>query len=279
MTLLREFALTLRSEGKSVKTIKIYVDAATWLLGSRDAADVTRSDIRQHISGILETRSPSYASNQFRALQQFFKFLAAEENIPNPMAGMKPPKVPPKLVPVIPDDEYAKLIAACSGKRFIDVRDKAIFEFFRATGARRSEVAGLRVTDVDLDQLLAVVTGKGSRMRVVRFDSHAGLALSRYLRQRARHRHGGCTGLWIGVDGQLNPDAVYLVFRRRCEQADVKINPHRFRHDFSHRYLKNGGNEGDLMQQNGWTSPQMLTRYGASAAAERAREHYDRVMR
>ena len=84
--------------------------------------------------------------------------------------------------------------------------------------------------------------------------------------------------LWIGADGPLYPDAIYLMFRRRGERAGVRINPHRFRHDFSHRYLLKGGQETDLMQQNGWTSPEMLRRYGASAAAERARKHYDKVM-
>jgi integrase len=84
--------------------------------------------------------------------------------------------------------------------------------------------------------------------------------------------------LWIGVDGPLHSDAIYLMFRRRGEKAGVQINPHRFRHDFSHRYLLNDGQEGDLMAQNGWTSREMLRRYGASAAAERARKHYDKVM-
>jgi integrase/recombinase XerD len=54
--------------------------------------------------------------------------------------------------------------------------------------------------------------------------------------------------------------------------------PHRFRHHFSHTWLDRGGAEGDLMELNGWTSPQMLRRYGASARSARARRSYDRVM-
>ena len=50
------------------------------------------------------------------------------------------------------------------------------------------------------------------------------------------------------------------------------------RHDFSHTWLDRGGPEGDLMELNGWTSPQMLTRYGASARGARARRSYDRIM-
>jgi hypothetical protein len=50
------------------------------------------------------------------------------------------------------------------------------------------------------------------------------------------------------------------------------------RHLFSHTWLDRGGAEGDLMELNGWSSPQMLRRYGASARSARARRTYDRVM-
>lgn len=279
--MIQEFALALTAEGRKSKTIKIYTDAASWLQRAQsieDWAHVSRRHVRAHIAAILDGRSAAYANNQYRALQQFFKFLESEEDIRNPMSGMKPPSVPEKLVPVIPANDYSKLIGTCSSRRYVDVRDKAIFEFFRSTGARRAEIAGIRVTDVDLNQLAAIVTGKGTRMRIVRFDAATGLALSRYLRARRKHRHVSSDMLWLGEDGPLNPDAFNLMFRRRSERAGVQVNPHRFRHDFSHRYLLNGGQETDLMQQNGWTSADMLRRYGASAAAERAREHYDRVM-
>lgn len=279
--MIRDFSLSLAAEGKKPKTIRTYTDAASWLQRTQDITDwseVRKSHVREHLAFILSNHSPAYANNQFRALQQFFKFLEAEEDVRNPMAGLKPPAVPQKLVPVISDSEYARLIQSCTGKRFVDIRDKAIFEFFRSTGARRAEVAGLKVTDIDLDQLAAIVTGKGSRMRIVRFDAATGLALSRYLRARKNHNHSASDMLWIGGDGPLHSDAIYQMFGRRGVKAGVRINPHRFRHDFSHRYLLNGGQEVDLMSQNGWSSASMLRRYGASAAAERARTHYDKVM-
>jgi site-specific recombinase XerD len=278
---IRDFALALAAEGKKPKTVRTYTDAAAWLQRTQELEDwsaVRKANIRAHIALILGEHSPAYASNQFRALQQFFRFLENEEDIKNPMTGLKPPAVPQKLVPVIADGEWSKLIGTCTTKRFYDLRDKATLEFFRSTGARRSEVAGLRVTDIDLDQLAAIVTGKASKMRIVRFDAATGLALSRYLRARKSRKHASSDALWIGGYDQLTSDGVYQMFTRRGEKAGVEINPHRFRHDFSHRYLLNGGQESDLMSQNGWSSASMLRRYGASAAAERARQHYDAVM-
>jgi integrase/recombinase XerD len=65
---------------------------------------------------------------------------------------------------------------------------------------------------------------------------------------------------------------------RRGRQCGVAVYPHRFRHHFSHTWLERGGAERDLMELNGWASPQMLTRYGASARSARARRSYDRIM-
>ena len=276
-----EFRIYLKADGRADKTIRIYTEAARKLAACQDVEDwssVTRSVVRSHMAYLHQNYSPAYARNQYSALRIFFAFLADEHGIPDPMTGMKPPAVPEKLVPVISDAEFRKLSAQCSGTDFRSVRDKAIIEFFRSSGARRAEVTGLRLIDIDLDNLCAIVTGKASRMRVVRFDATTALAISRYLRKRKHHKHADSDMLWLGQRGPMTCDGMNQMMQKRSEAAGVRINPHRFRHDFSHRWLLNGGQESDLMQQNGWSSPQMLRRYGASAAAERARKHYDRVM-
>ena len=62
--------------------------------------------------------SHAYASNQYRALQQFFKWWAAEEELPDPMAGLRPPKVTDKLVPVFSSGELSALQKTCAGRTF-----------------------------------------------------------------------------------------------------------------------------------------------------------------
>jgi len=63
---------------------------------------------------LLDRYSTAYASNQYRALQQFFKWLAAEDELPDPMAGLQPPRVTDKLVPVFTGQELTRL--ACPGR-------------------------------------------------------------------------------------------------------------------------------------------------------------------
>jgi len=85
---------------------------------------------------LLERYSAAYASNQFRALQQFFKWLAAEEEIPDPMAGLRPPHVPDRPVPVLAAGDLLRLERACAGRSFQQRRDAAVIAVFRATGMR-----------------------------------------------------------------------------------------------------------------------------------------------
>jgi len=86
--------------------------------------------------------------------------------------------------------------------------------------------------------------------------------------------------LWLGVNnrGPMTANGIYQMIARRGRQAGVDAWTHRFRHHFSHTWLDRGGAEGDLMELNGWSSPQMLRRYGASARSARARRTYDRIM-
>jgi site-specific recombinase XerD len=64
---------------------------------------------------LLGRYSDSYASNQYRALQQFFKWWASEEDLPGPMARLRPPRVTEKLIPVFTSGELSKLEKVCAG--------------------------------------------------------------------------------------------------------------------------------------------------------------------
>ena len=85
-------------------------------------------------------------------------------------------------MPVLTPDQLRKLFAWCSGKRFIGRRDDAILRLFADTRLRLSERAPLTVADVDLDEKVAVVLGKGRHPRAVPFGAKTTAALDRYLR-------------------------------------------------------------------------------------------------
>ena len=286
------FRLHLAAEGKAARTVRTYTEAVRWFaaahlrgkVGRTHWEEVSKHDVQQWMVWLLGRYSAAYASNQFRALQQFFKWLAAEEQIPDPMAGLRPPHVPDQPVPVFTAGDLLKLERACAGRSFQQRRDAAVFA---ATGVRLSELAGLcydpgdpRRSDVDLWHREITVHGKGRTTRTVKISHDAARALDRYLRARARHAQAYRPQLWHGTGnrGPLTASGIYQVIARRGRQCGIGVFPHRFRHHFSHTWLDRGGAEGDLMELNGWTSPQMLRRYGASARSARARRSYDRIM-
>jgi integrase len=236
---------------------------------------------------LLGRYSDAYASNQYRALQQFFKWLSGEDGLPDPMAGLRPPRVTAGLVPVFTGTELVLLERACAGRRFAERRDAAIIAVLKASGIRLSELAGIgydpldqRHSDIDLWQREITVRGKGGRPRIVKISHDTARAVDRYLRARALHPQAWRPQLWLGTGsrGPLTASGIYQAVARRGRQAGVDVWPHRFRHHFSHTWLERGGPEGDLMELNGWSSPQMLARYGASARSARARRTYDRIM-
>ncbi len=286
---LASFTRHLRAENKAPSTIVTYAKAVeqfeTFLAEPRRhrprrVADVRREDVE----AFLVERSdagmrPATLSQRFRSLQQFFKWLAAEGEIAaSPMATMRPPLVPETPPPVLREDDLRKLLDACAGTGFEDRRDNAMIRLFLDTGMRRGELAGLKMEDVDLDQETAVVLGKGRRPRACPFGHKTGQAIDRYLRARSKRPDASEPWLWLGKRGRLTETGVEQAIKRRGREAGLPdIHPHQFRHTYAHQWLAAGGTEDDLMRLAGWKSRQMLARYGASAADERAREAYKRL--
>ncbi len=162
-----------------------------------------------------------------------------------------------------------------------------MIEVLLAAGIRLSELAGIRYdpgdparSDLRLPDREIRVRGKAARERIVRIGFEAARSLDRYLRARARHPQAARPQLWLGAGGRgpQTPNRNYHARGPPGERAGGGGYPPPVRAPLSPPWLDRGGAEGDLMELNGWVSPQMLTRYGASARGARARRSYDRVM-
>jgi len=285
------FRLHLAAEGKAGRTLRLYTEAVRWFAAAHllRETDKTRweqvdwRDLQRWTVWLLEEYSTAYASNQFRAVRRFLKWLAFEEGRADPTAGLRTPVPKRKLVPVFTSVELSALRRASQGRSFADRRDAAIIAVFLATGIRRSELARIRYlpddpdrNDVNLPAREIRVRGKADKLRIVKISYDAARSLDRYLRVRARHPQAARPELWLGINGRepLTSDGVYQVVVKRGEECGVKLYPHHF----CHTWLDRGGEGGDLMELNGWSSPQMVQWYGGSASGARARRSYDRIM-
>jgi site-specific recombinase XerD len=243
----------------------------------RELEEASRADLEAFIAELQTSRSAATASTRYKQLQALYRWLEDEEEIAvNPMARMKPPAVPDKPIPVVPEDALRGLLAACAGKSFEARRDTAMITFLIDTGARRGEIAGLRIADLDFDLDVALVLGKGRRERALPFGRTTAVALDRSLRVRARPKHAALPWLWIGLKGRLTERGLGLSAAIHSSEAptwptvtssDGTRGAGRSDTTTASSGISMGGNQGRLLGPSG-CSRRRVVRGGWSRPAE-----------
>ena len=146
--LARSFERYLRAGNKSPRTIETYLEAvrgfAAHLAATSGRAldQARREDVEAWIGVLLRRWKPATAHNRYRGLHAFYRWLEEEDDLPSPMAKMKPPAVPDQPVPVLTEPQLRALFAVCAGKDFEARRDAALVMVLLDAGPRRAELLG-----------------------------------------------------------------------------------------------------------------------------------------
>jgi site-specific recombinase XerD len=265
-----------RSEGKglSPRTVGFYRERLgiflRWLetqrLPATEPGDVPAAAIREFLAQEKARTSAATARHGFVALSAFYNFCGREGMVKaNPMRQVEKPKAPVRLIAPLSEDEIAALLAAC-GRGFAGARMKALLVLLVDTGLRASEVCGLRLCDLDLDeQAVKVAAAKGGRERIVPFGLAAKTALMDYLARRGELPGQGrvfvnCYG------GDLTPRQLHKALADHAKRAGVRnLHPHRLRHTAAVMFLRNGGDAFTLQRMLGHADLTMTRRYCALA--------------
>jgi site-specific recombinase XerD len=277
--LVESWEIALVAANKSPTTVRNYLRGVDlylrWCRDGGHPLELTRAQVQRYQA---ELTAAGKEANTVRlrgaSLRQFAKWLVEEEELPDdPLVGLKPPKLPTKVVAGLTDDQLRDLLTACKGPSFRDKRDEALVRLLSETGLRASECLALQVADVDLKRGLATVRrGKGGKGRVAPFSPQVAAALDRYLRARRSHKLASTPALWLGSH---NKGFAYFglndTLRDRAKTAGIEgFHLHLMRHTAATRWLRAGGSEGGLMAVAGWSNRTMLDRYVGASAAERA---------
>jgi site-specific recombinase XerD len=241
----------------------------------------------------IEVPSPKTVLNEYTALASFWSWAVAEGyteyHIIQPIKPPRPSE--PNIDPLTQADFQALLKATdfttswktkprtrSNRPEILRVRDRALLLFLLDTGVRAAELCRLRVTDLDLKNGSATITGKSrlnsgqGKVRVVHFGRSTRKALWEYLTIREANPEAPV----FATTGGSFLDRRHLGrhIKRLAERAGIKgVSPHRFRHTFAINYLRNGGDIYTLQSILGHTSLDMVRRYLRIAEADCADAH------
>jgi integrase/recombinase XerD len=284
-TLIETYLIHLEAENRSAKTLIWHRSClgkfAQWLETadhSPNPDEWSANTIRAYYVALKREKKPNgqplaatSVSTYARSLRAFCNWLAEEDfAAANPMAKLQQPATPKLVKPVLSlTDCHAILKAAKTGRN--GLRDTALILFMLDTGARASEVCGLTIGDVNWQQRLAKVYGKGAKERYVPFSAATLKAMQRY---SIRDRDDSNQRMFQNEENKAQtPSGLLQLCYRIGERAGVELNPHKFRHTFAIQYLRSGASVFSLMKSLGHSSVEMSLRYSALMTEDLISDH------
>ncbi|MCI0483854.1 MAG: tyrosine recombinase XerC [candidate division NC10 bacterium] len=267
--LIQQYLRELETDGSSPQTVRGYrIDLTQFLAFVRrmhpEASEAIPLDWIDPLTvrafmGSLRSRglSPRTLARRVAALRSFCQFCCRRGLLTwNPARLVTTPKLPRPLPSHLTVDQAFQLLATPQGGSPIPIRDRAILELFYASGMRVGELVDLAVEDMDLEQRLAKVRGKGRKERIVPIGRPAVEALKAYLAVRESLQGGKIVGtagsarlgghrtpLFLNRrGGQLTSRSVERLLEKYLKKSGMgkAITPHGLRHSFATHLLQAG---------------------------------------
>ncbi len=253
-------------KGLSANSVNSYAhDLSRYLsfLKKRNIANpnkITRKDINDFLYFLRSSLSVNSIARLLSSIKSFHKFLLREKiSTKDPSALIESPKLGKKIPDVLNFDEVNRLLKVPNYRRPQGVRDRAILELMYATGLRVSEIASLKMVDLNLEIGFLKCKGKASKERVVPLGRIAQKFIKRYLEEVRPKLLGKRTSLsvFLAQGGKtLSRQSIWKMIKAMVKKAGIrkKVSPHTLRHSFATHLLERGADLRSVQELLGHSS-------------------------
>lgn len=228
----------------SINTIDSYGENLLLLSNTlkKPLIKLDKDDIRDFLFKI--EKSERTKAHYLTVFNSFYKYLVFMDKLEvNPCDGIKSPKLEKKLPSYLTKEEIDKLFDIRLTKP-IDYRNKAMLEVLYATGTRISELINLELSQIDFDECVIRVTGKGSKDRIVPMGNSALKALQEYIyNYRVFLVKNDNNYVFLNKNGEkISRQGFFKILKSLADSAGIKkeVSPHTLRHSFATELLNNG---------------------------------------
>jgi len=277
---LRIFLLTCQVNNLSPRSIQDYaqkIGRFVWFCSKQNVIEppaVTPAHIRLFLLSLQGHCKPVSVHDYYGVVNRFFNWLIQEGVIEqSPLSRMHPPRIPREIIQPFTADYIERMLMLCDGS-FLGCRNRAIILTFLDTGLRLSEMANIKLSDIDFGREIIKVMGKGSRERLVRIGKETQRSLLKYLLQRS----DSLPGLWVTEERRpMKAGGIQTVVRRLGQRIGIKgirCSPHTFRHTFGTSALRHGADVRDVQSLLGHSTLGMTMRYLQTVSSEDAVRHH-----
>lgn len=222
--------------------------------GERNWRTADRAVVEKWIRSLAAGFSETTMARKLTALRVFARYLVREQRRADDFTELlSSPKITRRLPATLSAEDMVKLVSAPVGGTPHDLRDHAMLELFYSSGLRVSELSGLTLQQVDLQNGFLRVFGKGSKERIVPVGERAQEALKSYLESGRSALVSARTGseLFLSERGKaISRKTIWVIVKKHAQRAGIKqkVKPHLLRHSFA-THLLNGGADLRAIQE------------------------------
>ncbi|MBQ9182000.1 MAG: site-specific tyrosine recombinase XerD [Bacilli bacterium] len=247
---------------------------------NKNSINVKKEDINNYFSQLydesLESKSISHSVS---TLKSFYKYLTINKIInSNPLDSIKLPKIK-KTIPKSLSMEEVDILLNIEVNDKYSSRNKAMLELMYATGLRVSELVNLKLQDIDLNNCLIRIIGKGNKERIIPVGDYALEATKLYLNLYRDSFLKGKVNDYVFVTSQNKPmtrQQFFKIIKKLALELNIKtdFSPHTLRHSFATHLLDNGADLRSIQEFLGHTSISTTQVY-TYVSKEKIREKYN----